>query len=213
MRVDVQLLRGRTPAALLVLFVACQSREPSPVRAVASSTVAVANTAAPMDAMVDAPPGDGGASSPAAPSPDAGRTDDPPLLDTPGWPTGVKKMRLTWVLYPVVSRDNDPAPARRVELVVRANAVARRLATEVTGSVGYLTSMQPDCQRLPGEAIKSARLFLNGGGNTELIADRHGDELWLSVSTSSDGLCEPDPCPSTDTLVGRMSLPADVVFE
>jgi hypothetical protein len=199
--------------ALLVLFVACQSREPSPVRAVAMSTVADAGTVARTDVTVDATatPGDGGPSSPA--SADKDPTGAPPLLDTPAWPAGVKQMRLTWVLYPVVSRKGDSMPVRRVELVVRANDVARRLSTEVVGSVGFLIQMQPDCQRARGEAIKSAELFLNGGGNLELLVSRQRDELSLFESTSSDGLCEPDPCPSTDTLLGRMSVPADVVFE
>jgi hypothetical protein len=197
--------------ALLVAFVACQSREPSAVRAVASSTVADADTVPRTKIMVEATPGDGGVSSPALA--DKGQTGAPPLLDTPAWPAGVKKMRLTWVLYPVVFRNNNSVPVRRVELVIRAGDVARRLSTDVIGSVSYITQMQPDCQRPRGEVIKSARLYLNGGGNTELIADRRGEELWLSESDSSDGLCEPDPCPSTDTVLGRMSLPADVVLE
>lgn len=196
--------------ALLVLFVACQSREPSPARAVASS-IAVADTVARTDMTVEATPRDGGVSSP-APA-DAGRTGAPPLLDSPAWPAGVKKMRLTWVLYPVVMRNNDSVPVRHVELVLRANEVARRLGTDVIGTVSYTTQMQPDCRRPRGEVIESAQLFLNGGGNTELIADRRGDELWLTESTSADGLCEPGPCPSTNTLLGRMSLPAGVVFE
>jgi hypothetical protein len=197
--------------ALLVLFVACQSREPTAVRAAASSTVVDVNTVPRTKVVVEATPGDGGVSSPALA--DKGQTGAPPLLDTPAWPAGVKKMRLTWVLYPVVSRNNDSVPVRRIELVLRAGDVARRLSTEVIGSVSYITQMQPDCQRPRGEVIKSARLFLNGGGNTEIIADRRGEELRLSESDSSDGLCDPGPCPSTDTVLGRVSLPADVVFE
>jgi hypothetical protein len=197
--------------AWLVAFVACQPREPSTVRVAASSAVADAEPVPRAKVVVEATPGDGGASTPAVA--DGGQTGDPPRLDTPAWPAGMKKMRLTWVLYPVVFRKDEPAPVRRVELVIRAGDVVRRLGAEVVGSVSYLTQMQPDCQRPRGEAIKSARLFLNGGGNTELVADRRGEELWLSESDSSDGLCEPDPCPSTDRVLGRMSLPADVVLE
>jgi hypothetical protein len=171
---------------------------------VASSIVTDADTVARTGGTAFATVVDGGVSNSAL-------VNRPPLLDTPPWPAGVKKMRLTWVLYPVVFRNNNSEPVRRVELVIRAGDVARRLSTEVIGTVSY--PMQPDCQRPRDEVVQSARLYLYGGGNAELIADRHGDELWLSESDSSDGLCEPGPCPSTDTLLARMSLPADVVFE
>ena len=182
------------------------------MRAVAPSVVAAADTVPPTTVMVATTPGDGGAPTPA--SADKGPAGAPPRLDTPAWPAGVKKMRLTWVLYPVVSHDNGSAPVRRVELVLRAGEVARRLSTEVVGSVMYVIQMQPDCQRPRGEAIQSAHLYLNGGGNTELIATRRGEELWLSESDSSDGFCEPSgPCPTTDTVLGRMGLPADAILE
>jgi hypothetical protein len=119
-------------------------------------------------------------------------------------------MLLTWVLYPVVFRNNTPV--RQVELVIRAGAIARRLRTEVMTTVTYALGMQSLCTRLPHEVFKSASLNFNGGGNAELIADRHGDELWLSEVDGTDGLCEPDPCPTTSSMIGRISLLADVVF-
>lgn len=158
--------------------------------------------------VMDAARTDGaGAADARSPFPDGA-----PFVDSPPWPAGFKKMRLTWVVYPVVVRGNG-LPTRQIELVVRAGEVARRLRTEVRGSVSYATAMQPDCARAPGEPIRSAQLFMNGGGNTELLAARHGDELWLAEDDSSDGLCEPSPCPSNVTLLGHMTVPADVTFE
>jgi hypothetical protein len=136
--------------------------------------------------------------------------DGGPLLDAPPWPAGTKKMRLTWVVYATVMRNN--LPTRRIELVIRAGDVVRRLSTEARGSVFYATVMQPDCSRTPGQ-IKDARLYMNGGGNTELVADRHGEELWLSEEDSSDGLCDPSPCPVVSTLLGRMAVPSEVTFD
>ena len=147
------------------------------------------------------------ASSARGASPDGG-----PLLGAPPWPPGVARMRLTWVIYPVVIRNNS-TPVRRVELVLRVGEVSQRLDTEVALSVAYAVAMQPDCHRRPGEVIRSAELDFNGGGNVVLVADRHGDELWLSEVDSSDGLCEPSPCPRTTTLRGRMAVPSGVAFD
>jgi hypothetical protein len=135
---------------------------------------------------------------------------DSGALEVSLWPSGTKTMLLTWVLYPVVLRNN--VPVRLVELVIRAGAVSRRLRTEVMTTVTYALGMQSLCSRRPHEVFKSASISFNGGGNAVLIADRHGDELWLSEDDGTDGLCEPGPCPTTNTMIGRMPLPADVVF-
>jgi hypothetical protein len=140
----------------------------------------------------------------ASAAPDSG------ALESSPWPSGTKTMLLTWVLYPVVFRNN--VPVRQVELVIRAGAISRRLRTEVLTTVTYGLGMQTLCSRPPHEVFKSASISFNGGGNAVLIADRHGDELWLSENDGTDGLCEPDPCPTTTTTMGRMPLPADVVF-
>jgi hypothetical protein len=137
--------------------------------------------------------------------------DTPPVVDSPPWPAGVKSMRLTWVIYPAVMR-ND-VPTRRIELVVRAGDVARRLGTQIVGTIGYAIAMQPDCQVARDGGVRSAQLFLNGGGNMTLSAQRHDAELWLSEDTSADGLCDPGPCPSTATTIGRMTVPPDVLFD
>lgn len=128
------------------------------------------------------------------------------------------KFLLTWAVYPGAMRrgpgDSD-VPTRRIELVVRTGATARRFATDESYSVSYATAMQSRCQdphwRLPPPMV--AQLSMNGGGNLDLTVRREGDQLTLVREISSDGLCEPSPCPVHTTVLAHIPVPAKATFE
>ena len=121
---------------------------------------------------------------------------------------------LTWVVYPVVMRGSEhDVPTRQVELVVRAGNVARRFAVPEAYSVSYATAMQRRCQEPKFTGADVAELYMNGGGNTVLAVERHGDALTLVERTSSDGLCEPGPCPVHTTTLARFPIPPRVSLE
>jgi len=135
------------------------------------------------------------------------------IVDSPSWPDGTKSLRLTWVIYPAVMRKERPDiefPARQIEIVVSSGKVARHFATEERYSVTYATSMQRLCQGPPFTKARVAELFMNGGGNTVLAVDRKGSELQLTEELSSDGQCEPGPCPIKSKLLARIPTPPNV---
>lgn len=193
---------------LAVVFVAvgCHNHEDLPLPAAPLRVdAAVRVDAAPvvLDASADALD-----SSPEA-SVHADAAKSVPLLDSPPWPDAATRIRLTWVLYPVVMR-ND-VPARRIELVVRAGVMARRFVTERSYSgLAYALQMQP-CSDISPKM--PAELFMNGAGNTVYSVTRDGDVLVVSVGESADGLCEPGPCPVARTTLARIPVPPGVTFE
>jgi hypothetical protein len=56
-------------------------------------------------------------------------------------------------------------------------------------------------------------LYLNGGGNLVFAVEHRGDELVVTEEESSDGLCEPGPCPVHSTELSRIPVPRGVTFE
>jgi hypothetical protein len=156
----------------------------------------------------------GQANGPAATTPTANgpTTHDDLVVDSPPWPEGMKSIRLAWVIYPDMMRKERGVefPARRIELVLRSGKIARRFTTEQRYSITYATSMQRRCQGPAFSQGRVAELFMNGGGNTVLAVDRKGSELLLTEEHSSDGRCEPAPCPTDRKLLARFPVPKEV---
>ena len=138
------------------------------------------------------------------------------LLDKPAWPDGTKKLRLTWVIYPAnmrKEREGIEVPVRMIELILRAGSVVRRFSAEERYSITYATAMQRRGQGPPFTQDRVAELTMNGGGNLVMAVDRKGTELHLSEEFSSDGLCEPVPCPVRSVTLARFTVPAQVSIE
>jgi hypothetical protein len=199
---------GQRLLAVVLVALGCHRHEdpplpPAPPRSQVDASVPVDAAPIVLDAFADALD-----SSPEA-SAHADAAKSFPLLDTPPWPDKTTRIRLTWVLYPVVMRSD--VPARRIELVARAGAVARRFATERSyNGLAYVLQMQP-CSDISPK--RPAELFMNGAGNTVYSVTRDGDVLVVSVGESADGLCEPGPCPVARTTLARIPVPPGVTFE
>ena len=139
-----------------------------------------------------------------------------PVLDAPAWPAATTKLLLTWVVYPVVMRPatgGAEVPTRQIELVIRAGEVARRFRTELVSGVFYATATQRRCQHPTSFGKRVAELYLNGGANLVLAVDRDSDGLVLTREVSSDGLCQPSPCPIERTPLARIRIPSHAALE
>jgi hypothetical protein len=203
----------RWAVATLALCVSgCKARSSSagPAR-LTSSAGAVAVPAPPAKREAVAPSSRSSASAQSASTAASPAPIGAPTLDAPPWPDGVRKLQLTWAVYPAVT--DRAVPGRRIELVVRAGAVARRFAVEVNSSIVYSISMQRHCQEPHYGGRRVAELYMNGGGNEVLAVEREGNELTLVEQQSADGLCEPDPCPVHATTLVRIPVPAGVELE
>jgi hypothetical protein len=128
------------------------------------------------------------------------------------WPAGTGAITLAWVLHPVVLR--GATTARHVDVVARAGSITRSVSTDVQATTMFVMEMQPRCTHAP-RARAIAELFMNGGGNFRLSAERPKPE-WLEVyaNESADGLCVDDAghdadCPVARTLLARWEVPRD----
>jgi hypothetical protein len=137
-------------------------------------------------------------------------------LDADLSPSGVAKIRLTWVIYPATTRkalSGAEVQVRRIELVARVGDVAHRVATEARDTIMYAIGMQRRCQGPRFTGARVAELYMNGGGNLVYAVDREGDELVVSEQLSADGLCEPPPCPIHAREIGRIAVPPGGRFD
>jgi hypothetical protein len=140
----------------------------------------------------------------------------PNVFEAGLWSSDVTKIRLTWVVYPATTRKaaaGAEVQVRRIELVARAGTVAHRVATEARDSIVYATGMQRRCQGPRFTGTRVAELYMNGGGNLVYAVDREGDHLVVSEQVSTDGLCEPAPCPIHSKEIARIPVPPDARFE
>jgi hypothetical protein len=203
----IALCSGALVAALCVTSMTCRSAKQPPTVSLPDSSITPTTAALSQNAAIDVTP-DAAAS--------ARSSATVPVLDTPPWPDGATKLLLTWVVYPAVMRavrGGADVPTRRIELVVRAGTAARRFATEDRYSVMYATAMQRRCQGPPFERARVAELYMNGGGNSVFAIDRRADELVLTHAISTDGLCEPAPCPAPSVTLARIPIPPRVAIE
>ena len=168
---------------------------------------------------------------------DAGATDAGeapiPLIDSPVWPAGARRVLLTWVVHPSVidpsNPDNENLVPRPIELEVSVGSVTRRVSLRYQPGTVPRKHQKPCALKLGPETLRSAMALRSPEDLAALAFGVQGDygyevrrdtDVTIAVLAFSqdDGLCpdesgEAQRCPRQSAVVARVQVPESAAFE
>lgn len=190
---------------LFLFLVACTRKQAT----VDASTTTIASTVTASATTSSAPIVD---AAPIEASIDAGVR----VIDTPAWPTPATDLKITWAVYPEIQDKQTGDPKRKLELVVRIGAVARRVDLgQQTGMLFFYNQSVCHSTAYPLEKDQISKITFYLGGAGGYFVKKVGDDLDVYSWSQSDGACPDEKggltaCPVYEHIVVRIPIPSGV---